>query len=259
MHDGVIVRTICRAAKGWGVVAPVTNTSVSGGDGLARRGTPTKSERIVDELRRLILAGELPRGARMQQDELALRFDASITPVREALRVLEAEGLVVGEAHRGVRVASVDVDRVKAVYVMRRLVESYAMQRATQRLTRRDLALARRLVDDSEAAARAGDLEAVRESNRAFHFLFYERCGMPGLTEEIRGLWRAFPWDLLHGGEPRAHAAVAEHRAILEAVERGDLPGVAAATEAHIARGFADLASGLSGADQPDPFDLDTD
>lgn len=219
----------------------------------------TKSERIVDELRRLILSGELPRGAPLQQDELALRFDASITPVREALRVLAAEGLVVGEPHRGVRVASLDVERVKAVYVMRRLVESYAMQRATQRLTRRDLALAHRIVDDTEAAALAGELEAVRESNRAFHFLFYERCGMPGLTEEIRGLWRSFPWDLLHGGDARAIASVAEHRLILDVVASGDLAGVAAATEAHIARGFADLSAALTGADRPDPFDLDAD
>lgn len=213
----------------------------------------------MDELRRLILSGELARGARMQQDELAVRFDASITPVREALRVLEAEGLVVGEPHRGVRVASLDIERVKAVYVMRRLVEAYAMQRATQRLTRRDLATARRLVDDAEAAAEAGNIAAVRESNRAFHFLFYERCGMPGLTTEIRGLWRAFPWDLLRGGEARARAAVAEHREILEAVERGDLARVAATTEAHIARGFVDLSSALAGAEQPDPFDLDVD
>ena len=221
--------------------------------------TTTKSERIVDELRRLILSGELPRGARMQQDELALRFEASITPVREALRVLAAEGLVVGEPHRGVRVASVDVDRVKAVYVMRRLVESYAMQRATQRITRRDLAIARRLITETEASALAGDLASVRETNRAFHFLFYDRCGMPGLRHEICGLWRSFPWDLLHGGEGRALASVAEHRGILDAVERGDLAAVAAATEEHIARGFADLPAALTGVAGPDPFDLDVD
>lgn len=219
----------------------------------------TKRDRIVDELRRQILAGELPRGARMQQEDLALRFDASITPVREALRVLEAEGLVVGEAHRGVRVASLDVERVKAVYVVRRLVESYAMQRATNRLTRRDLAVAHRLVDEMEAAVALGDLTAVREKNRAFHFLFYDRCGLPGLTEEIRTLWRVFPWDLLLGGEARARASLAEHREILEVVEKGDLAAVAAATEAHIARGFADVASALTGSDQPDPFSLDAD
>lgn len=219
----------------------------------------TKRDRIVDELRRLILAGELPRGARMQQEELAVRFDASITPVREALRVLEAEGLVVGEAHRGVRVASLDVERVKAVYVVRRLVESYAMQRATNRLTRRDLAVAHRLVDEMEVAIAAGDIAAVREKNRAFHFLFYDRCGLPGLTEEIRTLWRVFPWDLLLGGEARAQASLAEHREILDVVERGDLAAVAAATEAHIARGFADVASALTGSDQPDPFGLDSD
>ena len=82
---------------------------------------PTKRDQIVDELRRRILSGELARGERMPQDELARQFGASITPVREAMRQLEAEGLLVSEPHRGVRVAGVDVDEVTATYVVRRL------------------------------------------------------------------------------------------------------------------------------------------
>lgn len=66
-------------------------------------------DRIVGDLRRRIMSGEFPRGSRMPQDELARHFDASITPVREALRLLEAEGLLVSEPHRGVRVAGVDL------------------------------------------------------------------------------------------------------------------------------------------------------
>src|SRR5690554_4237286 len=81
----------------------------------------TKLDQIVDSLRRMILSGEVERGARLRQDALAEQFSSSITPVREALRVLESEGLVVAEPHRGVRVAAVDPTRVETIYILRRL------------------------------------------------------------------------------------------------------------------------------------------
>jgi DNA-binding GntR family transcriptional regulator len=108
----------------------------------------TKRDQIFEELRRMILSGELPRGARLPQDDLARRFGASITPVREALRLLEADGIVVAEPHRGVRVAGVDLEQVKATYVLRRLSESYAMRRAMLRVSRRDMATAREALGD---------------------------------------------------------------------------------------------------------------
>jgi DNA-binding GntR family transcriptional regulator len=225
--------------------------------------TGTKRDVIVQELRSLIIGGDLERGSRMQQDELARRFDSSITPVREALRLLEAEGLVVSEPHRGVRVASVDLERIKAKYVTRRLLESYAMQRATRRMSRRDLDLARELMDAAAAEAHhpetPGDRGALRTANTAFHFFFYDRCAMPGLAAEIAALWDTFPWDLLLGEEGRGRASAAEHQAIYDAVIAGDLEAVAQTTEVHIANGYAALHRHLTGEDGPDPFDLDVD
>jgi DNA-binding GntR family transcriptional regulator len=215
--------------------------------------SPVKRDQIVDELRRRILSGVLPRGARLPQDELARDFGASITPVREALRLLQAEGLVVAEPHRGVRVAGVDIAQVTATYVVRRLIEGYAMRRATLRLSRRDLARARAILD------RDPDPGAVRDRNREFHFLLYDRCGMPELVERIAGLWQAFPWDLMLDSDERATASHREHRALLAAVETGDPDAVAAATERHIGNGFSAIRRQLTGADGPDPFGLDVD
>jgi DNA-binding GntR family transcriptional regulator len=215
---------------------------------------PTKRDQIVDELRRGILSGDLPRGAHLPQDELARRFQASITPVREALRQLEAEGLLDARPHRGVRVAGVDLDRVTATYVVRRLIETYAMRRATSRLSRRDLAMARELLAVAEAPA---DAETARERNRRFHFLFYERCGMPALTERIAGMWQAFPWDLMLDSPTRVAASHREHLDILRALEDGDPDLVAEATERHLRNGFAPILRRLSGRDGPDPFDID--
>jgi DNA-binding GntR family transcriptional regulator len=216
---------------------------------------PIKRDQIVDELRRRILAGDLARGARMPQDELARQFGASITPVREALRLLEAEGLVVSQPHRGVRVAGVDIDAVTATYVVRRLTETYAMKRATLRVSRRDLDRARRLLEDVDAA----DPVAVRDRNREFHFLLYERCGMPALTERIAGMWRAFPWDLMLGGPERTAQSHREHLAIVAALEAGDPERVAEATELHLSNGFSAILQQLAGRAGPDPFDLDAD
>jgi DNA-binding GntR family transcriptional regulator len=216
----------------------------------------TKRDQIVDALRRQILSGALARGERMPQDDLARQFGASITPVREALRQLEAEGLVVAEPHRGVRVAGVDLDQVKAVYVTRRLTETYAMRRATLRLSRRDLTQARAVLADGGAG---DDVALARERNRRFHFWFYERCGMPALAERIAGMWQAFPWDLMLGSPDRAPASHREHLAILAGLEKGDPDEVAAATELHLRNGFAAILRHLTGSDGPDPFDLDVD
>jgi DNA-binding GntR family transcriptional regulator len=219
----------------------------------------TKRDLIVEELRRLILSGELPRGARLPQDELATRFSSSITPVREALRALEAEGIVVSEPHRGTRVAGVDLDRIKAIYIVRRLVEPYAMLRATSRLSARDLRQADDLLHAVEVAAAAGDATGARQANRAFHFHFYDRCGLPTLSDQIASLWAAFPWDLVLQTPQRSGQSDDEHRLILEAARRGEANEAADATAMHIARGFSAIVRHLTGDDAPDPFDVDTD
>lgn len=219
----------------------------------------TKRDQIVDELRRLILSGELARGARMPQDELARRFGASITPVREAMRLLEAEGLVVSEPHRGVRVAGVDLERVKGIYVMRRLAETYAMQRATLRVSRRDLTAARGLLERLQQEEAEGNRGTVRDLNREFHFFFYDRCGMPALSDQIRGMWQSFPWDLMLASKERVANSHHEHLEILASVESGEPQAVAEATERHILRGFTAITEYLTGSAGPDPFDLNVD
>lgn len=219
----------------------------------------TKRDTIIDQLRRLILSGEVARGERLPQDELATRFQSSITPVREALRALEAEGLVVSEPHRGTRVAAVDFERVKATYIVRRLAESYAIRRATTRLSARDLRRAENLLLDVEAAAATGDVLGTRQANRAYHFFFYDRCGIPALADHIATLWAAFPWDLVLDTSERFNASEKEHREIQEAVRAGDPDAASLAVEQHIQQGFAALTYRLTGEEPPDPFDPDID
>lgn len=218
----------------------------------------TKRDAIVDQLRRLILSGDLDRGARLPQDELAARFRSSITPVREALRALEAEGLVVSEPHRGTRVAAVDFERVKATYLVRRLTESYAIRRATTRLSPRDLWQVEQRMRDVDRAVAAKDAAGARQANQEFHFFLYDRCGIPALAQHIRTLWAAFPWDLVLSSPKRSRESSKEHRAILDALRAGDPDAAATAAGLHIAHGFAAIAQRLN-LDVADPFDPDVD
>jgi DNA-binding GntR family transcriptional regulator len=222
-------------------------------------GNATKRDIIVRRLREQITSGELPRGAKMRQDELASRFHTSITPVREALRVLQAEGLLVGEARRGVRVATVDPRQLKVTYLTRRLLESYAMRRAARRVNPRDLERARRLIDGMRAAFEAGDHAKVRDQNRAFHFLFIDRCGIPELAHEIDMLWLAFPWDILQVLKHRTPHSIEEHEAMLSAVIAGDQEEIGRATGRHLAQSYLCLVEHLSGTRPDDPFDVDND
>ena len=215
----------------------------------------TKKDRVVAELRQLILSGAIPRGARIQQEDIAAQLQVSITPVREALRQLAAEGFVVGEPHKGVTVPLLDIEDVKAVYITRRLIEPYAFARASRRFSRLDLARAHELTDAMEAANLAGDPSGVSTANRDFHFLFFERCGIPGLTARLEELWDAFPWDMLMSTD-RQHA-VAEHRVILAAFEIDDLDALRAAVEEHLSRSYFRVFDFLTGApSDTDPFAL---
>lgn len=218
----------------------------------------TKRDQIVDHLRRLIVSGEIARGERLRQDALAEQFGTSITPVREALSILASDGLVVAEPHRGVRVADVDLERVTSAYILRRLSETYAVERATVRLSALDLLAVGKLATELEEAAESGDYAAVRRLNRMFHFSLYERCGIAGLTEHIASLWSTFPWDLMLSSQERVRASVREHREILEALRAGDPARAGAATARHIQKGFLAVTARLGGDGATDPFDVST-
>ncbi len=218
--------------------------------------TATKRDQIAVELRRMIIAGDFPRGSRIQQDVLATMFKTSITPVREALRLLEAEGVIVAEPHRGVRVADANYDQVKTVYLLRRLLEPYAMRRAARRLSPRDVDLAERLVTEVEESNAAGDRTAL---NRRFHFLFYAKCGNAGLAAEIDALWLKFPWDVLQVLDTRPEESSREHREMLAALRSGDGDALASATERHLAGSFMAFAKHTTGLEISDPYDIDDD
>jgi DNA-binding GntR family transcriptional regulator len=212
----------------------------------------TKADLIAERLREDIAAGRIARGARLQQDQLAAQFHTSITPVREALRQLLAEGLLDGQPRRGVSVAEPNLEQIASISVMRRLVEPYAARRASARLTRLDFERARAINAELAAQGQSDQEMHFRRLNQDFHFLIYRACGLPTLVLEIERLWAAFPWASLQLRKGRASESAREHGAMLQAVVDDDQDEIQRTFEEHVHNGYLALVEQLGAATTED-------
>lgn len=190
------------------------------------------SVRISRALAERIIAGDIPSGERLRQDHIAEEFGASHVPVREAFRLLEAQGLVVSEPRRGVRVAGFSLEEVREVAEMRAALEVLALRNAAPHLTKA-------ILDQAESASRAGDkasdVQAWEEANRAFHRLIIAPCGMPRLLKTIDDLHTASARFLFSGWRAEWEAPTdRDHLAILAALRAGDIEGAASVLARHI-------------------------
>ena len=141
-------------------------------------------ERIADVLRRDIVSGSLSPGEALRQEVLAARFDASRMPVREALRTLEADGLVLLAPNKGAVVAPLDRSELQEVYEMRIAAEVLALRTAIPELTNRTLDAAEAIQNECERAP----LSEFGSHNKRFHLCLYAPCGRPRLLHHIRQL-----------------------------------------------------------------------
>jgi DNA-binding GntR family transcriptional regulator len=213
----------------------------------------TKAARIAEELREAIAGGSIAQGTRLYQDDLATRFSTSITPVREALRQLHAEGLVEVESHRGVTVSTPGVEQITSTYVLRRLVEPFAAARSATRLSRRDFARAGQINTELLAAQESDDQLEARRLNRDFHFIFYAACGLPTVVAEIERFWATFPWSDLH--VVRREESFREHEQILAAIVDNDQARIHELLTTHMRNGYLALMEHLGHGAVSDPFD----
>ena len=177
--------------------------------------------RISKLLADRIISGAVEPGARLRQDHIAEEFGTSHVPVREAFRLLEAQGLAVSEPRRGVRVAAFNLGEVKEVAEMRAALEVLALQHAAPHLTAA-------ILEEAEEATRAGDRSAdVRsweEANRVFHRLILSPCGMPRLLAAIDDLHAASARFLFAAWRSEWETRTDhDHRAILAALRQGQI------------------------------------
>lgn len=182
----------------------------------------TKIEAVLDVLREAIQNGDIRPGQRIRQDDIAERLGISPTPVREALRRLEAEGLLIYVPHKGVRVAELSVDDARDIYMVRSLVEGFAAQLAIPNLAAEDIQQLVELQGLMEQSLAKGELERLTGVNDQWHSLICKAARSRRLQEIITRLWGLFPWDTFWVIHDRAQHSVEEHRRLLQAIQRRD-------------------------------------
>jgi DNA-binding GntR family transcriptional regulator len=142
--------------------------------------------RVADELRQAILRGAHPPGTRLRQQELAAQYGASRVPVREALRILESEGLVAMVANTGAWIAQLSLDECVELYQVRERIEPLLLRYSLPQLTSEQIT---RLAELAEQMRLAGDVEEFLALDREFHLGSYAGASTTFLTATVERLW----------------------------------------------------------------------
>ena len=147
------------------------------------------AEYALMELREAIILGELPAGTPLRLDELARSLGMSISPIREAVRQLEALGLAEHVPHHGAKVVALDVDDLRELFEVRLALETLAVRGAARRFGEEDAARARSSLEAWGTARRGNDVREAMRAHTAFHFTIYEAAGSQWLLRLIRPAW----------------------------------------------------------------------
>lgn len=201
----------------------------------------TKENKVADYLREGIIAGRFPRGARLKQQELAVMFNTSITPVREALKLLEAEGYVLGDSYKGAVVAPFDLEASNEMLNLRILLETQLVRGAVENASTGDIAELKGLAGVFSEAIDAGDNEAARAANYRLHHRMFEIARLPQTHHFVQILWARYPFDVINRVQGRISRAAQEHDKILAAFIGGDTAGAMLATRQHIEAGWHEM------------------
>lgn len=231
-----------RATMGISVLFDVYSAYMSGASDLSgikairqfadRRIT---ADYLAEALRDAINRGDLSDGAVLNQAQIATHFGVSRVPVREAMRQLQAEGLVDSQAHRLAVVRGLDIDSLIEVYTLRSVIEGWLIEQAVPRIDEETLLAAKSLNEELKDET---DHAAWLDLNAKFHRTLYEPSGAL-MTLELLGQLRsraeryARMWSRGTGIHRPAETS-REHDDILDFIATGDAAGARAAIEQHV-------------------------
>jgi DNA-binding GntR family transcriptional regulator len=218
---------------------------------VPRRDGDHATAAVHAHLRSLILQGTFPPGTQLNQVELAPQLGVSRTPLREAIRMLQEEGLVEAQPQKRARIAAFDPSHLEAVYAQRILLEGLAATLTAQSCTDEDVRELQERLTDLRSYAAAGDRDRWFEVHREFHRLLVRDVG-PSLARAIANhADRAEHYRQMTMSPDDATGravADAEHQEIVAAFARRDGRGAAAALAAHLARTAVTLVAQRSPA-----------
>jgi DNA-binding GntR family transcriptional regulator len=196
----------------------------------------TLTDMTTDAIRERILRGQYPEGEPMRQDAIGVELGVSRIPVREALRQLEAEGLVTFSPHRGAVVSSLSLKEIRELFELRADIEGDLIHRAVPRMGREDHIRASEILDAYELALRAGQVHTWGALNWQFHSTLYAPADRSLTMNVVNNLhqhsdrYLRMQISLTHG-ETRARQ---EHRAIALAARKADATKAARLMRDHI-------------------------
>ncbi|MCT4553261.1 MAG: GntR family transcriptional regulator [Pelagimonas sp.] len=200
-------------------------------------------EAIADDLRERILSGDLGEGEIIRQEALAAEYDVSRMPVREALKRLDAEGLVQLTNNRGALVTKHSLAEIGEIFDLRQLIEVDLFRRAIPAMTSVDFARCDKILAQMDASYDADDVAAWGALNHAFHTALYAAAGR-GLTGDLlsRVNLHADRYIRMHLSVMAQRApAKADHHQLLELAREGAVDQACALLAEHIARPRAQL------------------
>jgi DNA-binding GntR family transcriptional regulator len=229
MHSRRVGLTPRRAADGGEVLRELNR----GSDARFR----TKQEYVYTTLLDAILRCELAPGERLVVNELAQRLNVSSIPIREALQLLQSEGLVVTVPHVGATVAPLSPEAINEVFALMEGLELVATREAARLVSRDQIAVLEGMLHEMDLAASSEGFAEMGDLNTRFHLAIAELTGMPLLYEMTARVFRR--WDrlrryYLHGVlAHRAQQAQVEHRALVQGLASGDVEALERTVREH--------------------------
>jgi DNA-binding GntR family transcriptional regulator len=191
-------------------------------------------DQVLVELRSRIIDAYYRPGERLTEDRLAADFGVSRNPVREALRVVEAEGFVELQPRRGAVVAEPDERTMRDMFAARAVLEPLGARIAAEHATTSELAALRRLLDDARDATQEGDFVRVAELNSALHQAVMRMSGNRWLMQFSTAMYRHVHWVFRLGASARAAHSWQEHVRLVEALEAHDPDAAERAARDHV-------------------------
>jgi DNA-binding GntR family transcriptional regulator len=203
----------------------------------------TLREVVADEIRQMIIAGDLAPGERLYEDRLAEQLGVSRNPVREALRALEGTGLVEVLPRRGAYVSRLEPGRARQLLELRQVLEAYAAELAARHRTGTDLAGMRACIEAGRQATADNDVVRAASCHREFHLLIERASGNEYLEPTVAPLRHQTELVFSILVDLRGVTGWDEHQRMLDAIERQDVDAAREATMQHMRSVFRDLAS----------------
>lgn len=209
----------------------------TGSGDVHEEGPPeSRTAYVMNRIKAELASGAIAPGEMIKQTVLARRYGVSPTPVREALRILQSDGLITYSPHRGASVRELKPEAARDLYRLRAGAERAAAEMAVERMTLEGLRAVERsfaeldaLINDPESTA-----SEISVSNKAFHFALYEQSS-PLIVNYLDLLWSRFtPTSTVFMDRKTAVELHGEHRLILEAVRQGDAKKAGELTATHI-------------------------